>query len=100
MEFDFFANALVERNGLRVDTAILNRQILIEEQTIGQLQKEVQIDYQLLKNKDNIIDLKTKEAKEVRLNLDHAQKVNRRLKSTSLALAVTSAILGIIVILK
>lgn len=90
----------MERNGLRLDTAILNRQILIEEQTINHLEKEVQIDYELLKNKDNVIELKTKEVKEVRLNLDHAQKLNRRLKSTSLALAVTSAVLGIIVILK
>lgn len=99
-EFDYYANALVERNGLAVDTAILHA--LVRANAIHIYQQEQQLrlaadqvtvkDSIAKKYKDSFTDLSKKHEKQGR-NL-------RIFKKTTLVFVVSTLLLGTFVFLK
>lgn len=99
-QFDFYAKSVVERNHLSNDTLIMGKQI-------NEYKNSIRVSDLYSKNlnktislKDSIIrkyDLAYKEISDINISLVNK---NDRLKKTSLVLAVVSAVLGIIVLLK
>ena len=99
-QFDFYADALVERNGLRSDTAILNKQIIEQDKIINYQSKQIEKHEEISNTQKSLIALKTKENSEIKLDLDRVNKKLHRSKKTVLILGITSAVLGIIILVK
>lgn len=99
-QFDFYAQTLVEKEGLMVDTMILSRQIKLQDKTINNLDRQLSIDMEIMNNKDHIIDTQKKSFDDLSIKYNKQGKKVKRLKVTSLVFAVTTFVLGLLVLIK
>lgn len=99
-EFDFYANALVERNGLAVDTAYLNSLVREGKKHVKQLEGQVKDTKDQVLIKESIAN--TYKNSFETLSKKH-EKQGRKLtffKRTNLVFIVSTILLGAVVFLK
>ena len=98
-EFDFYAQAVVDRKLLKADTSILSNQIKIQDKVIGNLYKESEGYLKIIRNKDEIIRIDTIAFNNLAAKYGKQDKKLHRQKQVSLVLAITTCLLGILVLI-
>jgi hypothetical protein len=99
-QFDFYAQNVVENKGLKIDTAIMAYQIIALDQVVQYKTSQLINMNKIVTNKDSIINNYIDYSNKVTLLYNKELKKNKRLKTTSLILATTTFLLGILVIIK
>lgn len=99
-QFDFYAQAHVERQGLRTDTALLAEEVRDDDRIISILTKNLEDSELLYTNQKEITAVKEEDIKKLSLdNVKKDKKINR-LKQLSLILSGAAVVLTAIVLLK
>lgn len=99
-QFDFYAQAVVEREGLRTDTMLLSEAVRDDDRIIFTLSKNIEDSELLYNNQKEIITTKENDIKKLFLdNIKKDKKINR-LRQLSLVLSGAAVILIAIVLLK
>jgi hypothetical protein len=99
-QFDFYAQAVIERNGLRYDTLIMGQQMSLYNNVIRYKDGQLDNMNKILINKDSISNTYYNSYMDVAKKYNKLQKKNKRLKQTALVLSVVSCVLGIIIVIK
>lgn len=99
-EFDFYAQAVVERGGLRADTTYLGQEISMLNNVIGYKDAQLANDRKIFANNDSIFKEFEVSFKKLSKDYQKIKKKHKRTQQISMVLAITSCVLGIIVLVK
>lgn len=99
-EFDFYANALVERNGLAVDTAILNALARANAIHIYQQEEQLRLAAEQVIVKDSIANIHKSAYTDLSKKHEKQGRNLRIFKKTTLVFVVSTLLLGTFVFLK
>lgn len=99
-EFDFYAQSVIEREGLRGDTAILLKEIYYLNGIIDYNDKKVADYKEIIVNKDFSILEKDDAFDDLSKDYQKSQKKHKRMKQLATTLGIVAGVLGIILVLK
>lgn len=99
-QFKFYAQAVIEREGLKKDTSTLVLQLKLQEGIIRNIDAQLGNCQDINVQKDNIIDIKDKDFKNLALKFGDQRKKTRFWKQASLTLGAISLVLLSLVIAK
>ncbi|CAK0764742.1 hypothetical protein CCP3SC1AL1_350015 [Gammaproteobacteria bacterium] len=99
-QFDFYARALVERNGLRQDTSVLNAQLKLQNSLLVNNKIMLGNCSDIITQKDIIIDVKKKDFDKLTIDYTKSQKKLKTYQQTTLIFICTTLLAGIFVVLK
>lgn len=99
-EFDFYANTLVERNGLAVDTAILHALVRTKNIHIYQQEQQLKLAADQVTVKDSIANIHKSAYTDLSKKHEKQGRNLRIFKKTTLVFVVSTFLLGTFVFLK
>lgn len=98
-QFDFYAQSLIERNGLCIDTMIMGKQLISKSNEIHHLNEQLNLNSIMIQNQEKISQTYKKSFDDLGVSYKKVVKKNNRLKQTCYVLTSFFIILGIVVLI-
>jgi len=99
-QFDFYAQSLVERNGLREDTTLCWNQVRLYSEIIDNMDIQLGNFNDIIINKDIVIDIRNKDFAKLSIDYGKQVKKTKRWQQTALTFMGVSLALIIVVLIK
>lgn len=99
-EFDYYASAVVEREGLKSDTALWAQEAYYLQDIISKKDNQIANYEKVMLNNDSLFKEFDDSFKKLSKDYQKLQKKHKRSKSVALMLTGISCVLGLIVLIK